>query len=169
MKRLSAISAVAVTLLLSATSATAQTSSPNDTTRAEAAEAKPMRWQASLRAIRETSGSHVSLKRGRTTGNVFLAATAPERMRAQITLSTPFNDPVSLQWAVVPGRCGDNMPPIVPVERFPVIQTGAGGRAELNFEFALDLTASEQFHVNIYHGGTSRFDIITCGNLNRSR
>ena len=163
------VTAVALAVFLSGSSATAQATLPADSTRAVEAAAKPARWHAGLRAIRQTSGSHVSLKRGTTTGNVYLVATAPDRMRAQITLSTQFNDPVSLQWAVLRGRCGDNTLPIVPVERFPVIQTGSGGRAELNFEFALDLSGSEQFHVNVYHEGTSRFNIITCGNLTRAR
>src|SRR5687768_6241529 len=119
-----AISALAfAALVCSGSSLPAQTTAPVDSTRAVEAAAKPMRWQAPLRAIRQTSGSHVSLLRGQTTGNVYLVATAPDRVRAQITLSTPFNDPVSLQWAVVRGRCGDNTLPIVPIERFPVIQT----------------------------------------------
>lgn len=165
-----AISAVALAALVcSGSSLAAQTTSPGDSTRAVEAAAKPMRWSASLRAIRQSSGSRIMQTRGQSTGNVYLTATAPERVRAQITLSTPFNDPVSLQWAVVRGRCGDRVPPVVPVERFPVIQTGSGGRAELNFEFALDLSASEQFHVNVYHEGTSHLNIITCGNLTRAR
>lgn len=129
----------------------------------------PGKWEATLRPTRQNSASAVSAAQNKTSGNVQLTELAPDRMRVQLSLSTRSNEAVSLQWAVLPGACGSNVLPLVGVHRFPVIQVGPNGRADLNLEFALTIPEAGEFHVNVYQGGTSYYDILTCGNLKRRR
>jgi hypothetical protein len=86
-------------------------------------------------------------------------------MRVQLTLSTRMNEAGSLQWAVLPGGCGGNAMPIVGFERFPVIQVGPNGRAEMDLEIALAIPQNGQHHVNVYAGGTRFDNVLTCGAL----
>lgn len=90
-------------------------------------------------------------------------------MRVQLSLSTHLNNAESLQWAVVPGRCGSNMLPIVALTRFPQIEVGPNGRADLDFEIALAMPATGNFHVNVYFRGTTIQNVLTCGNLSPAK
>lgn len=142
---------------------------PNDRAEAIAATGTPMRWQAHLKATMQRSGMVVTTVQNKTTGSVFISQAGQDRIRIRLTVSTSFHDNSPLSWAIIPGRCGSNMMPIAPVERFPVIDVSSNGRGEVDRVLPLTMPASGQFHVNVYRGGTSLENVLTCGNLSRSK
>ncbi|MCR4340729.1 MAG: hypothetical protein NUW01_12680 [Gemmatimonadaceae bacterium] len=144
--------------------------SSNDRAAAIAAAGIPVRWQATLQATQQRTGGVAPTVRNRTTGYMYLSPAGSERTRVRLTLSTTGYDGSALRWAILPGRCGSDMVPIAPVERFPIIDIGANGRGELDMELAITMPATGQYHVNVYRGrGTQLSNVLTCGNLTRAR
>src|SRR5688572_28664762 len=159
-----ALSALVASLSTTAVAQSAPPAQPADGAAAPAA-AVPVKWQGMLRATQQRTEMAYPTGQNKTTGTIRLTETAPERMRVQLSLSTTLNNAESLQWAVVPGRCGSNMMPIVALSRFPVIEVGPNGRADVNLEIALAMPATGNFHVNVYRGGQSLQSVLSCGNL----
>lgn len=147
-----------------------QTRPTNDRAEAIAAAGTPVRWQAMLQATQERTSRLAPTVRNRTTGYVFLSPAGSERTRVRLAVSTTGHDGSALQWAIVPGRCGSDMMPIAPVERFPIIDIGANGRGELDMELAITMPARGQYHVSVFRGrGSQLSNVITCGNLTRAK
>lgn len=142
----------------------------NDRAEAMAAARVPVRWQAMLQATQERTAQVTPTVRNRTTGYLYLSQAGAERTRVRLTVSTTGHDGSALQWAIIPGRCGSDMMPIAPVERFPILDIGANGRGELDMELAITMPETGQYHVSVFRGrGSQLSNVITCGNLTRAR
>jgi hypothetical protein len=101
-------------------------------------------------------------------GTVRLSSKGTSRTAISITLSTPLSSAASLNWAVLPGRCGTGSLPLVGVERFPVIEVGNNGRGQLDGDMSLELPQSGTYHVNVYwSSGQQLSDVMTCANLRK--
>ncbi|MEO5589686.1 MAG: hypothetical protein ABIS03_08880 [Gemmatimonadaceae bacterium] len=131
--------------------------------------ANSSRWSASLQPSQQRTGGLGPTGQNKTFGNVSIIPAGPERIRMSISLSTPLQNSTSLNWAILPGRCGGAALPLVAVERFPVIEVSTNGRGTLNSEMALLIPNSGTYHVNVYWagGGTQLSDVMTCGTLKR--
>ncbi len=146
------------------------TPAQNDRAEAIAAAGIPVRWQATLRATQQRTSGVEPTVRNQTTGYVFLSPAGSERTRVRLTLSTTGYDGSALQWAIIPGRCGSDMIPIAPVERFPIIDVGANGRGELDRELAITMPERGHYHISVFRGGGNQLtNVLTCGNLTRAK
>jgi hypothetical protein len=129
---------------------------------------KTIRWSGTLQPTQQVTGGLGPTGQNKTFGTVTLTSKGSERMAAEISLSTPLQSSTSLNWAILPGRCGTGSLPLAAVERFPVIDVGNNGRGQLHAEMALALPESGAFHVNVYWGGGQQLsDVMTCANLRR--
>lgn len=146
---------------------TGEVTRSNDRAEALAAAEPQTRWHAYLKATHQRMGRLVTSTQNKSTGSVFISPAGPDHVRVRVTVSTVNHDGSSLKWAIVPGRCGSNMGPIVPVDRFPIIDVGMDGRGEADVLLALTMPTMGQHHVNVYRGGSQLEHVLTCGNLTR--
>ena len=103
-------------------------------------------------------------------GTVSLITADDNRERARVRLnftSQTGGNSYTVQWALVPGRCGSGGLPVLPVDNFPMIEVGSDGRAQLDTELSLSPPESGEYHVNVYNGGQELSNVITCANLKR--
>lgn len=148
----------------------APTGPSNDRAAAIAAAGTPVRWQAILQPTQQRVSGVAPTVRNQTTGYIFLSPAGAERTRVRLTVSTTGYDGSALAWAIIPGRCGSDMVPIAPVERFPIIHVGPNGRGELDMELAITMPERGQYHVSVFRGGgTQLTNLLTCGNLTRAK
>lgn len=117
--------------------------------------------------MQQRTGAAAPSAQNKAVGSVFLAAAGQNRTRIRLTVSASALASSSLQWAVLPGRCGAPALPLLPLERFPIIDIGTGGRGEVDTEMPFALPASGSLHVNVYWRGQQLDDVLTCGNLRR--
>jgi hypothetical protein len=82
-------------------------------------------------------------------------------------VSTPPQTVTSLQWAVLPGRCGAATLPVLGFDQFATLDVSPSGRAQLDVEIPLALPQTGQYHVNVYSGGNQLDHVITCATLRR--
>ena len=128
----------------------------------------PIRWTGSLQPMQQRSGGLGPTGQNKAFGNVSLSSKGSDRTAISISLSTPLQGSAALSWAILPGRCGSGALPIVGIERFPAIDVGNNGRAQLDTEMALELPTNGAYHVNIYWaGGQQLSDVMTCANLKK--
>jgi len=133
------------------------------------ASGESVRWEGSLQPTQQRSGAAAPMGQSKAFGNVTLTSRGSERTVVTISLSTPLQNSTSLNWALLPGRCGSGAMPLVGVERFPVIDVGTNGRGQLNGEMSLALPTSGTYHVNVYWGsGQQLSDVMTCANLRKA-
>lgn len=143
-----------------ATAPTASVSTSGDT--------GPVVWTGSLQPMQQQSGGLGPTGQNKAFGTVRLASKGAQRTAISLTVSTPLSSSASLNWAVLPGRCGTGALPLVGIERFPVIEIGNNGRGQLDAEMSLELPANGTYHVNIYWAtGQQLSDVMTCANLRR--
>lgn len=125
-----------------------------------------IRWTGSLQPMQQRSGGLGPTGQNKAFGSITLSSRGPDRTAISIQVSTPLQGSASLNWAILPGRCGSGSLPIVGIERFPVIDVGNNGRGQLENEMSLSLPTSGAYHVNIYWaGGQQLSDVMTCANL----
>ncbi len=152
-----------------AAQATTRSAAPNDRAEAIAAAGIPSRWQANLRATHQRTGRLVTTVQNKATGSFFMSQAGDDRVRVRLTVSLSHHDGSDLNWAILPGRCGSSMMPIAPVERFPTIEISTNGRGEVDRVLPLTIADTDQYHVNVYRGGTQLENVLTCGNSTRSK
>lgn len=129
---------------------------------------QPARWTGSLQPMQQRSGGLGPTGQNKAFGTVNLISKGAERTAISISVSTPLQNSASLNWAILPGRCGAGTLPLVGIERFPVIDVGTNGRGQLEAEMSLGLPDQGAFHINIYWaGGQQLSDVMTCANLRR--
>ncbi len=129
----------------------------------------PVTWTGSLQPMQQSSGGLGPTGQNKAFGTVTLTSKGTARAAISIAVSTPLSTAASLNWAVLPGRCGSGSLPLVGIERFPLIEVGNNGRGQLSSEMALELPQSGAYHVNIYWGsGQQLSDVMTCANLRKS-
>ncbi len=127
-----------------------------------------VRWSGSLQPTQQRTGGLGPMGQSKAFGTVSLASKGPERMVVNISLSTSLQSSTTLNWALLPGRCGSGSLPVVGVERFAVIDVGTNGRGQLTGEMALALPQSGAYHVNVYWtSGQQLSDVMTCANLRK--
>ena len=127
-----------------------------------------IRWTGSLQPMQQRSGGLGPTGQNKAFGSVSLRSIGPERTAITISVSTPLQGSASLNWAILPGRCGSGTLPLVGIERFPVIDVGNNGRGQLDAEMSLGLPENGAYHVNIYWaGGQQLSDVMTCANLRK--
>jgi hypothetical protein len=151
-----------------------EAASPNPSP-ATSSSTSQLAWSGSLQPMQERTGYAAPTKQHKTYGTVRLEPTARDlnRTKVSIVVSTSLQEPASLTWAVLPGRCGSPTMPMVGYEHFPVIEVGTNGRGQLNAELPMALPYDGSFHVNIYGSGqsqpgTARLEnVLTCANLRR--
>lgn len=151
------------------TTAPAPSTASNDRAAAMAAAGTPTRWQGTFQPTQQRTAMAAPTSQNKTTGSIFLAQAGPDRTRVRLTISTDLRNASQMQWAIVSGRCGSGALPIVPVQRFPVIEIGGNSRGELDMEMPLTLPTSGSYHANVYNGGTQLNNVVTCANLAMSR
>ena len=128
----------------------------------------PVVWSGSLQPMQQQSGGLGPTGQNKAFGSVRLSSRGPARTAISITVSTPLSNAASLNWAVLPGRCGTGSLPLVAIERFPLIEVGNNGRGQLDGEMALELPQSGAYHVNVYWAsGQQLSDVMTCANLRK--
>ncbi len=132
-----------------------------------AAASTPVRWTGTLQPMQQRTAQAAPTAQNKAVGSVFLATAGQHRTRIRLTISASAQASSSLQWAVLPGRCGSPALPLMPVERFPTIDVGSQGRGEVDTEMPFPLPSSGSLHVNVYWRGQSLDDILTCANLRR--
>lgn len=128
----------------------------------------PVVWSGSLQPMQQQTGGLGPTGQNKAFGTVRLSSKGTSRTAISITLSTPLSSAASLNWAVLPGRCGTGSLPLVGVERFPVIEVGNNGRGQLDGDMSLELPQSGTYHVNVYWStGQQLSDVMTCANLRK--
>lgn len=152
---------------------------PDRASRATVATTTAPRWTATLNPVQERTGD--------------LRQTATNRSRGSFTMTEgdrPGWSHVSLQfsgnsggaassavaWAILPGSCGSDTAPVLPVSAFPLIELGGGGSGTVKSQIHVDFPRTGSYHVNVYRGGgtinresTSIAGVITCGNMKYQR
>lgn len=96
------------------------------------------------------------------------SARDPQRTSVALTVSTQLQEPTSLRWAVLPGRCGTGSLPLLGFEQFPPLDVTSSGRGQMEVDISIPLPQSGTYHVNVYSGGTELENVLTCANLRRS-
>jgi hypothetical protein len=75
----------------------------------------------------------------------------------------------TLQWAVVPGRCGSGDVPLKQANELPTLEVRTNGKAELSAAVTFPLMPSMAYHFDIYRGGGVQADnVIACSDLKHS-
>ena len=133
-------------------------------------EQRKVRWSGNFTPVQVRSSNVAMRTQSRIYGTVSLITADDDRERARVRLnftSQTGGNSYTVQWALVPGRCGSGGLPVLPVDNFPMIEVGSDGRAQLDTELSLSLPESGEYHVNVYNGGQELSNVITCANLKR--
>lgn len=88
-------------------------------------------------------------------------------MTVTLAVSTALQEPTSLRWAVLPGRCGAGSLPVLGFDQFPPLDVGSSGRGQLEVEIPVALPQAGSYHVNVYFGGMQLDNVLTCATLRR--
>lgn len=127
-------------------------------------------WTGSFQATQERTGVLAPTRLQQASGTVRLRPSVrdPQRTSVSLVVSTPVQEPTSLRWAVLPGRCGAGSLPLLGFDQFPPLDVGSNGRGQLDVEIPLALPQSGSYHVNVYHRGTQLDNVLTCATLRRA-
>jgi hypothetical protein len=127
-------------------------------------------WSGSFQPTQQRTGKLAPTRLQQAGGTVRLRQSArdPQRTSVALTVSTQLQDPTSLRWAVLPGRCGTGSLPLLGFEQFPPLDVTSSGRGQMEVDIATPLPQSGTYHVNVYFGGTELENVLTCANLRRS-
>lgn len=119
----------------------------------------------------QVRSSNVAIRtQSRIYGTVSLTSVDDNRDRTRVRLnftSQSGSNSCTVQWALLPGRCGSGGLPPLPIDNVPIIEVGSDGRAQLDTELSLSLPESGEYHVNVYSGGQELSNVITCANLKK--
>lgn len=133
-------------------------------------EQRKIRWTGNFTPVQVRSSNVAMRTQSRIYGTVSLTSAdgSPDRTRARLNFTSQSGaNSFTVQWALVPGRCGSGGLPVLPIDNFPMIEVGGDGRAQLDAELALSLPDSGEYHVNVYNGGQELSNVITCANLKK--
>lgn len=133
-------------------------------------EQKKIRWSGNFTPVQVRSSNVAIRTQSRIYGTVSLTSVDDNRDRTRVRLnftSQSGSNSFTVQWALLPGRCGSGGLPPLPIDNFPIIEVGSDGRAQLDTELSLSLPESGEYHVNVYNGGQELSNVITCANLKK--
>jgi len=144
--------------------------SPPSTNEGSAPPTPVSEWTGSFQATQERTGVLAPTRLQQASGTVRLRPSVrdPQRTSVSLVVSTPVQEPSSLRWAVLPGRCGAGSVPLLGFDQFPPLDVGSNGRGQLDVEIPLALPQSGSYHVNVYHRGTQLENVLTCATLRRA-
>lgn len=91
----------------------------------------------------------------------------PTRTTVTLAVSTALQEPTTLRWAILPGRCGAGSLPLLSFEQFPALDISSSGRGQVEIDLPLELPQSGAYHVNVYMGGNQLNHVLTCATLRR--
>lgn len=152
--------AACATVALTAACAPKQTSS-------EPIEPQAARWAGNFQPTQQRTGGIQVTGQNRAFGTVTMtkAEGRLERMRVSLVVAVPTNVSTQLRWALLPGRCGSGSLPLIGFDQFPLLEVSTNGRAQLETDLPLVLSANSSYHVNAYVGGSQLDNVVTCANL----
>ena len=132
------------------------------------------RWTASLNPVQERTAEIRQTSTNRSRGS-FTMTHGDNPGWSRITLNFNANSASSenstAAWAIVPGSCGSDAAPVLPVSAFPTIELGGSGSGQVSSQIHFDFPLSGAYHVNVYRGGIMNSDsrsiaaVLACGNL----
>lgn len=127
-------------------------------------------WSGNFQPTQERTGVLAPTRLQQAGGTVRLRQSArdPQRTSVALTVSTQLQEPTSLRWAVLPGRCGTGSLPLLGFEQFPPLDVTSSGRGQMEVDISIPLPQSGTYHINVYYGGTELNNVLTCANLRRS-
>lgn len=128
------------------------------------------RWTGNLNPTTQRTGVLAPPGQSRAFGTVEVTPgpRGPERVRVRITLSAPTENR-TLNWALLPGRCGTPQLPLLAIDQFPPIQINANGRGQTDVVIPVAFPGDGELQLAVYWGrGDDVGDIMTCANLRRS-
>jgi hypothetical protein len=133
------------------------------------------RWTASLNPVQERTAEIRQTSTNRSRGS-FTMTHGDNPGWSRVTLNFNANSASSenstAAWAIVPGSCGSDAAPVLPVSAFPTIELGGSGSGQVSSQIHFDFPLSGNYHVNVYRsGGIMNADarsiaaVLACGNL----
>lgn len=133
------------------------------------------RWTATLNPVQERTAEIRQSGTNRARGT-FVMSRGDNPGWSRVTLNFNSNSSrggsTTASWAIVPGSCGTDGAPVLPVSAFPVMELGGSGSGQVTSQIHWDFPMSGSYHVNIYRSGgvmnaesRSIAAVLACGNL----
>lgn len=132
------------------------------------------RWTSTLNPVQERTAEIRQATTNRARGT-FVMTEGDNPGWSKVTLNFNSNSGSSgnstATWAIVPGSCGSDAAPILPISTFPVMELGGSGSATVTSQIHWDFPMTGNYHVNVYRGGLMNAEsrsiaaILACGNL----
>ena len=133
------------------------------------------RWTATLNPVQERTAEIRQTTTNRARGS-FVMTQGDNPGWSKISLTFNSNSGSSgnttVSWAIVPGSCGSDAQPILPISAFPTIELGGSGSGQVTSQIHVDFLAPGSYHVNVYRSGgvmnaeaRSVAAVLACGNL----
>ena len=126
-------------------------------------------WIGTFQPTQERTGVLAPTRLQQAGGTVRLRQSVrdPQRTTVVLAVSSAVQQPTSLRWALLPGRCGSGSLPLLSFEQFPPLDVTSSGRGQLEIDIPVQLPQSGAYHVNVYHEGTQITNVLTCATLRR--
>lgn len=144
---------------------------------ANAAVAAPaqLRWTATLNPVQERTAEIRQTTTNRSRGS-FVMTPGDNPGWSRVTVNFNANSAASenstAAWAIVPGSCGSDAAPVLPISAFPTIELGGSGSGQVSSQIHFEFPLVGSYHVNVYRGGgvmnadaRSVAAVLSCGNL----
>lgn len=134
-----------------------------------------MRWTATLNPVQERTAEIRQAVTNRARGSFVLTRGDQPgwvKVNLNFSLNSGGGNNTTAAWAVVPGSCGSDGAPVLPVSAFPVMELGGSGSGQISSQIHWDFPVSGTYHVNVYRAGgvmnaesRSIAGILACGNM----
>lgn len=133
------------------------------------------RWTSTLNPVQERTAEIRQTTTNRARGS-FVLTRGDQPGWSKVTLNFNSNSGAgsnsTASWAIVPGSCGSDAAPVLPVSAFPVMELGGSGSAQITSQIHWDFPLTGTYHVNVYRSGgvmnaesRSVAAVLACGNL----
>ncbi len=123
-------------------------------------------WTANLQAVTQSRSDVAQSSRSRSYGSATMSRAESNNLTR---VSVVFNHTGSdryLNWAVFAGTCGTPSLPVIPINNFPELQIGGGGRAQTTADLPFEFPTQGTYHINIYRERQQNLaGLLACGNL----
>lgn len=133
------------------------------------------RWTATLNPVQERTAEIRQASTNRARGS-FVMTQGDNPGWSKVSLNFNSNSGSSgnttASWAIIPGSCGSDAQPILPISAFPTIELGGSGSGQVTSQIHVEFLPSGTYHVNVYRSGgimnaeaRSVAAVLACGNL----
>ncbi len=133
------------------------------------------RWTSTLNPVQERTAEIRQTTTNRARGSFVLTRgdqTGWSKVILNFSSNSGGNTNSTASWAIVPGSCGSDAAPVLPVSAFPIMDLGGGGTAQISTQIHWEFPVAGTYHVNVYRSGgvmnaesRSVAAILACGNL----